>query len=625
MRDPSWQYALHEAYTQGWKFGSDVIFTYGPYGFLTTPTYHPATFSFMLAAWIALSGIFFIHVYRLATNATNHPLASLVISAIAVRIAALDAMTFLVSFLVLILVDSESQDVSASVRKRSLFQGSALHWRDWLTQAGLLLVVGLLPLTKYTFVPASIVVLAAISVQDILRRRFPLRTLMTVAATVLLWQLSGQPLTGFREYLVGGFEMAKHYEPAMSLWESQPFDVASVWCAAMLVVLIPFLLRPSRFRPHRFGDFITCLTLCLLLFLVWKFTFVRFHPQKIEVFYSTACLVALLSVLGSAARGDLIQRRHLSGLLIAFGLLLVSAVVVPFRYSDTPAWSLRHVLWQNPQNLKAAKAFVQGDGWMADRHQEACEEIQRQNNLTATTGSMDVFPDQLSLVLAREDVRFHPRPVMQGYSVYSPWLAKRNAAYYRSNRAPQNVLFRVDPLGDRFPTLCDGLVWRELLRNYRFKADLGQNYLLHRLPSSRLVQTTKFCPVAGEWNRWIELPNSTAGIIWCRVKLSQKLGGKLASLAYKLPPVFIEVRRKDATTRKFRYIPAAGETGFLLSPVVHAKEDFASLLNSDKAPNQPSVLAIRFLLTQEALREWFYEDSISIEFEQLLFSEAREE
>ncbi len=233
-----------------------------------------------------------------------------------------------------------------------------------------------------------------------------------------------------------------------------------------------------------------------------------------------------------------------------------------------------------------------------------------------------MFPDQLSLVLARQNVEFHPRPVMQSYAAYSPWLAEQNALHYRSDQAPEQVLFRVDPLNHQFPTLADGMLWRELLERYEIAADLGENFLLHRLSKPRVVRVAKSGTLSGGWNQWISLPEADNGLIWCRVKLSQWLGGKLASIAYKQPSVWLEVEWKDARRQTFRFIPAAGQSGFLLSPVVLTKDDFAAILNGEKTPAGSEVRAIRFGLSHEELREWLYSDAISVEFEELTFTEA---
>ena len=59
FRDPSWRYVLHQSFVDCLRFGTDVIFTYGPFGFLTTRMYHPQTYSLMLAIWVILATVFF--------------------------------------------------------------------------------------------------------------------------------------------------------------------------------------------------------------------------------------------------------------------------------------------------------------------------------------------------------------------------------------------------------------------------------------------------------------------------------------------------------------------------------------------------------------------------------------
>ena len=42
--DPSWVVVLHLAFLDGLAFGEDIVFTYGPWGFVATRTYVPGTF-----------------------------------------------------------------------------------------------------------------------------------------------------------------------------------------------------------------------------------------------------------------------------------------------------------------------------------------------------------------------------------------------------------------------------------------------------------------------------------------------------------------------------------------------------------------------------------------------------
>ena len=62
--DPSWQMALNHGWTNHWIFGSDVVFTYGPWGWLTTLFYDPETFPLRLAwelAWKTTTALLLAH------------------------------------------------------------------------------------------------------------------------------------------------------------------------------------------------------------------------------------------------------------------------------------------------------------------------------------------------------------------------------------------------------------------------------------------------------------------------------------------------------------------------------------------------------------------------------------
>src|SRR5213594_5133281 len=50
----SWRFALNQAVGQGLVFGTDIIYTYGPYASIFTRYYHPAT------DWLMLGGSGFL-------------------------------------------------------------------------------------------------------------------------------------------------------------------------------------------------------------------------------------------------------------------------------------------------------------------------------------------------------------------------------------------------------------------------------------------------------------------------------------------------------------------------------------------------------------------------------------
>ena len=65
MPEESWVRALHWAFQQRAQFGSEIVFTYGPWGFLSCG-YDPATYGVSVAAWSALALVFWWAGWRTA-------------------------------------------------------------------------------------------------------------------------------------------------------------------------------------------------------------------------------------------------------------------------------------------------------------------------------------------------------------------------------------------------------------------------------------------------------------------------------------------------------------------------------------------------------------------------------
>ena len=53
--DPSWTQVQTHAFTHAWQFGTDIVFTYGPWGFLATTLYDPATYRLLIGFWLVLA------------------------------------------------------------------------------------------------------------------------------------------------------------------------------------------------------------------------------------------------------------------------------------------------------------------------------------------------------------------------------------------------------------------------------------------------------------------------------------------------------------------------------------------------------------------------------------------
>lgn len=621
-RDPSWQYMLHEGFAKQLEFGREIVFTYGPLGFLTKQMYHPQTFNLMLGIWVGLSILYFAVTWTMSRRYCQSPWTALLLTMLAVRVVFVDSMIFFFSFVVLLVSWRLFQETAPRNESKSFERG-----RMQLTVL-LLIVVGLLPLTKYTFVPAVLFVLTVIAGIDLQQRRWPWHTITALTTMVLAWTACGQPLSGLSHYLGAGFEVASKYVDAMTNWETESFDIAMVLLGAGLIPLIPLGVRISFDDDRRWLSVAYPVVFFTLMFLVFKFTFVGYHGHKLSIFYASAFLVALYSLLATRGSLSFLHRRHVVTTSVS-GLLFVIAVVSAYaRYIETDHSVVELAALGNPQNPSGLRAWLRKDPWMSDRYLDHFEDIRSRYPLPDLQGTVDVVPDQLAIGIAGRDVKFVPRPLLHTYATHSPWLAEQNAAHYRSKSAPDNVIFKVDPLIGRYPTLNDGRLWLELIRSYDVDRDLGENLLLCRRETNRTLEQQLLKSVQTSWNQEVSVPEAMSGVIWCRVRIRRNNTGRLAAFAYKLPEIQMDVSHAGGT-RTYRFTAASGESGFILSPRIEHRSQLAELLSTGNTigkPNRRPAVAVRSIRfhTSELAQKYFYNAGISIDFEHVAVAENPE-
>jgi hypothetical protein len=69
--DCAWVQVLHDAFARHLQFGRDIVFTYGPWGFLARG-YYPATYPVAVIVWCLLSVAFVVAARRLARNLSGN-------------------------------------------------------------------------------------------------------------------------------------------------------------------------------------------------------------------------------------------------------------------------------------------------------------------------------------------------------------------------------------------------------------------------------------------------------------------------------------------------------------------------------------------------------------------------
>jgi hypothetical protein len=364
--------------------------------------------------------------------------------------------------------------------------------------------------------------------------------------------------------------------------------------ASVVAALLPFAAPELPVAWRGFGSLQQLSRLGLLaaaIFMQWKHAFVK---HSIIAFYCFTLLVPfLLLALFPVYNWRAVTRVRLTTacFLLSFtGFTLTSGLDWPTYLASLPDTLVakgKSVLDPSPirKGMEQDKAQKERDSALPlvrARVQEA---------------SVDILSFEQGVLLLNH-LNWKPRPVFQSYSAYTPWLLEANAEFFRSAEAPQYVLFKLQTIDGRFPTLDDGPALLAILQKYR-PVLVEKSYLLlercqnlHDAPSGQVVLNKQI-----RFGEELDLRGLPGKFHTLAVKITPSLKGRLRKFVYQPPAMTIQLRvsgTRDILT--FRLIPAMAENGFILNPLLQAGEHIVNLYDYEK-PQGNTVTAFRIVCT----------------------------
>jgi hypothetical protein len=557
--DEGWIQGLHMAFAAHLQFGTDIIFTYGPWGFLVGG-YYPPTYSIAVTAWIILSLIFLVAGWRLARHFSDNRLV---------------AGLWLVGF-----------TAAASIPAGGDFNARLVAWGVLLLflhffveeraftpiQALLAISLGWLSLVKFTGLVESVLVVAVIAADNILRhRRFPWIVPLWVASFVCFWVAAGQHFSSLGLFLCNSWRIAGGYTEAMMLTDKT--EARNVVGFLLIAALLCVLTGRVAWARRRFFWVLPLAGVGTILFIVFKLGYVR--NDQHEITSAMALVLISLACLAVAWPG----RKRAAG--AASCLLLASTLFASFVFNHwLPDDGLGKQLAETfgIYNLLAPFAGPY-TGYLRSNYEKDLASERKAHPLPPIAGNADLYSYEQTILFAHA-LPYQPRPIIQSYSAYTPELAAMNAAHLRSARAASNILFAVQPLDGRFPSLDDGLSWPELLTLYDLKGrsdDGGRFLLLTRAAVPREFRLIPLRNTAARFGEPVILPGATDGPVWVEIEIKKSLLGTVVSTLYKPPVLMLTVSLPDHTERRYRIVPGMAGGGFLLSPLIADNRSFAAL------------------------------------------------
>lgn len=219
--------------------------------------------------------------------------------------------------------------------------------------------------------------------------------------------------------------------------------------------------------------------------------------------------------------------------------------------------------------------------------------IKTQSRLPVLNGTTDIYSFNQAILLSSQN-KWVPRPIFQSYAAYNKKLIEINEFHLKSNRAPDNILYKIEPIDNRLPAIEEGLSWATLLGYYYIDKKESDYLLLKKKPKPTNYIYKELYSQKYKMGEIVPIPNNN--LIFAEIDFKPTIVGKLLGTLYKPSFLMISIQLKDNTKVYYRLISSMTQTKFLLSPLVQDNDDFSQLYNYSFSLHQKKVK--NFIITQ---------------------------
>lgn len=549
--DSNWMLALSAACQRGLAFGSELVFTFGPYGCLVNHQYWPSQyltaliFCFLvalIAAWLALSS---------CRNGPEFWAATLILLWLGATARMMPDAAMIALPLAYVLHALRNPD-----RRLDTLLG--------------LIALGFVSLTKFTLLP---ICLLAAGAAPFLRpgksltaasKAFATELPLFIALLLLAWCLAGQALIDLPYFLAGAAEVARGYPQAMA-WGPHDFlrsataMLASVSAAALALTVAAWAwMDPGPWwRRLVLVGFVL-----LLLYAGFRHGVIRADEWHLTMSTSITGALALVLLL------NLDRYRVYLGVIATACLLLSIAMARTASFAEAPFTSLAN----NLRYLASPQASMTA---LSEQWQQFADAQKEDHpHLRTLSGSYDIIGHDQHLILAAGLEAWRPRPIFQSYSAYTPRLAAANADFLSSPGRPEWLIVAAETIDGRLPTMDDAALWPEIKRLYVPQFVDGRHLVMSRRVAPELPVYAN-SPARVRVTGWSTVPGGEATpdpSVYAAIDIHEGLRTRLRAALWRPPLYFLELRAGGSGPRRFRIVPEAAQGGFLLWPVIDSPE-----------------------------------------------------
>lgn len=551
--DNSYALAFNYFFASGVQIGRDILFTYGPLGFLEwpQPQGNNLLYANVIYSSVHLASIFALLWLGMAGRNLRGQIG--VIALVLFLSYLLSAFMYLkLVFLIaaLLLLHSVSRHV-------------------WLFAAAVGLTV-LAILIRSTYGILSLLMLFSYSFYIAYAQREPKFIVGAVVGlctvTVAAWLVIYGNFSGIFSYLRGILEFSSGNSSAMTLNPQNNWLALTAF--AGLVLYLPFSLGQKEARVAY-----VILGLSVVAFLKYAFSREGWSLNYSFVYILVAFSLFVLFV----------PKLHIKHYIMILAALVLFGVNMKKVGDFHPVGYIKSQIknnFENRNSVDIAKALIDYKGQArillaeSERRLEP-QKLSEQTRAVIGKSTVDAYPYEISYVMAN-NFNWNPRPVIQSYIAYTPYLDKQNALFFQSEKTPDYLLWEA-PQGDiqagsidtRYVLNDEPLAIFEILGRYSPLALDGKVVIMKNNGQQGFIPPQNVGADSSQWGIWIKVPRlPDCAALRSRLSSSRTLVGKLKRAVYKEEEFYVEYKLENGNILKHRFVIDNAGSGIWASPYV---------------------------------------------------------
>ena len=606
--DQSWAIALHVAFANRFQFGTEFVYTYGPYGFIQVGIYHPDTYAYLFALRCLIAIAVAMGLFRLVRERLNRRRGAVwflvpVLLFFPNMAAWMEYFQYIVIILPLVLYFYDSKRLSPALV---------------LTISTLALA----SLVKHTYLLLGIFFIVLIAIDELFKlKRFPQIATIYLVLVWLWWTIAGQELANVPAYLINGLQIVRGFSQALGIAGKLDELLLYILGTGLFLLLVGLV----EWRSRRWWGMLPTLGLSAVFFITFKGSFTRHDSHALQAFFNIIPIVLIFTAMLWQQIGQYYYRISKSWKItgtvfwsVALIILLSMSHIIQQRYlSFESGGYVTNAVRSVGHKITPAVNLITGKTDFEANVALNKSRVQKSNVLPPTSGTVDLYPNETASIFAY-DLPYQPRPIFQSFSAYTKKLAQLNAEHLTTPDAADSILFDLNPIDGHLASFEDGLSWTELLTRYDITNLEGRYLLLERSPQPRQYDLKPLDRQTVALGQWYEMPDSTEPV-WAELNLQPNLWGKLMAGALRLPDLYLEIETRDGVQVKYRAIPDILDVGFLLSPVLSTRWDFLALATADWQQRLATQEVTRFRIVDGGINSRLYPQEYQVALSQLRF------